>query len=114
MLKRIFLIILSFILSFIFAITSIRDASAYVPVIDPGTAVRRWCSLPGGDVESEINLDISMKMKYLFCLFGISPVMIRETDISIHNPKANSLREKKVSDLKTVSPSSTLLRRHFS
>ena len=38
MLKRIFLIILSFILSFIFAITSIRDASAYVPVIDPGTA----------------------------------------------------------------------------
>ncbi len=101
MLKRIFLIILSFILSFIFAITSIRDASAYVPVIDPGHGGEDGGAVsPGGDVESEINLDISMKMKYLFCLFGISPVMIRETDISIHNPKANSLRETKVSDLK--------------
>ena len=46
MLKRIFLIILSFILSFIFAITSIRDASAYVPVIDRGTAVRTVVQSP--------------------------------------------------------------------
>jgi len=76
-------------------------AAAYVPVIDPGHGGEDGGAVSGtGVVESNINLQVSMKLKYLFCLFGIDPVMVRETDISLHSRSADTLREKKVSDLK--------------
>jgi N-acetylmuramoyl-L-alanine amidase len=77
------------------------SASAYVPVIDPGHGGEDGGAVSDtGVVESGLNLEVSMKLKYLFCLFGIDPVMVRETDISLHSGGADTIREKKVSDLK--------------
>ena len=93
------LIALGFTLLVVFALC--REANATVLVIDQGHGGEDGGAVsPYGDVESNINLEISIKLKCLMCLFGDAPVMIRDTDISIHDPKANTLREKKVSDLK--------------
>lgn len=53
-----------------------------------------------GQKESEINLDIVLKMESLFAFLGSDAVLTRSTDISIHDPECSTLREKKVSDLK--------------
>jgi N-acetylmuramoyl-L-alanine amidase len=95
MLFRFFVILLCLL------ITLGVTASAYVPVIDPGHGGEDGGAVsPSGDVESDLNLQVSKKVKYLLCLFGHAPVMVRETDISIHSPEASTLRQKKVSDLK--------------
>jgi N-acetylmuramoyl-L-alanine amidase len=76
-------------------------ARAYVPVIDPGHGGEDGGAVAdGGIVESKINLDISIRLKHLFCLIGTGPVMVRESDISLHDKDADTLRRKKVSDLK--------------
>lgn len=53
-----------------------------------------------GTVESGINLAIALKLKELFLFCGIEPVMTRETDVSIHSSEAETIAQKKVSDLK--------------
>lgn len=53
-----------------------------------------------GTVESGINLSIALTLKELFLFCGIEPVMIRETDVSIHSEEAETISQKKVSDLK--------------
>jgi len=53
-----------------------------------------------GDKESEINLDIVLKLEALMAFLGVDTVLTRRTDISIHDPECTTLREKKVSDLK--------------
>lgn len=79
----------------------IPSASAYIPVIDPGHGGEDGGAVAGnGVVESSLNLEVSAKIKLLFCLLGVEPVMVRETDISLHSEGAKTLREKKVSDLK--------------
>lgn len=52
-----------------------------------------------GTVESKINLEIALKLREVFFLAGIDTVMTREEDISIYSEDAETLREKKVSDL---------------
>lgn len=52
-----------------------------------------------GTVEKDINLEISLKLDELLRAFGFKTIMIRNKDISIHNPEANSIRQKKVSDI---------------
>lgn len=52
-----------------------------------------------GTPESGINLAIALKMDQLMGLFGISPVLLRDTDTSLHDSSAQTLRQKKVSDL---------------
>lgn len=82
-------------------ITISSAAGAYMPVVDPGHGGEDGGAVSSsGDVESDLNLQVSMKVKYLLCLFGHAPTMVRETDISLHNPEASTLRQKKVSDLK--------------
>lgn len=54
----------------------------------------------GGTVESQINLAIASKLDALLHLYGVSTVMVREDDRSIHDASAETLREKKRSDLK--------------
>lgn len=53
-----------------------------------------------GVPESGINLAITLKIDQLLGFYGISPMLLRETDISLHNAEADTLRKKKVSDLR--------------
>lgn len=76
-------------------------AFAYVPVIDAGHGGEDGGAVSdSGVVESALNLEVAKMVKLLFCLFGDDPVMIRESDLSLHSSGANTIREKKVSDLK--------------
>ncbi len=51
-------------------------------------------------LEKDINLSISMYLKELIEFSGFQVVMIREEDISIYNADADTIKEKKVSDMK--------------
>lgn len=53
-----------------------------------------------GVPESRINLEIVLRLRDALALYGVSPVVLREEDISLHDPEASTLREKKRSDLK--------------
>lgn len=53
-----------------------------------------------GVPESQINLAIVLKMDDILGFYGTSPILLRTEDISLHDSTANTLREKKVSDLK--------------
>lgn len=52
-----------------------------------------------GAVESHINLEIATKLDQIFGLYGVQTLMLRSSDVSLHDPQAETLREKKVSDL---------------
>lgn len=53
-----------------------------------------------GAPESQINLAIVLKLRDVLGLYGVDPILLRETDVSLHDGDANTLREKKRSDLK--------------
>ena len=53
-----------------------------------------------GAVESGINLEIVRKMEDILGFYGQAPILLRREDISLHDGAADTLREKKVSDLK--------------
>ena len=77
------------------------SANAYTPIIDPGHGgVDGGAVSSSGVIESALNLDISIKLKYVFLFFGIEPVMVRETDISLHSDGVSGLARQKISDLK--------------
>ena len=73
---------------------------------------------PSGVVESQINLEIARRVDGILGFYGQPALMLRTEDVSLHSPKAVSLREKKVSDLhnraETVSeyPDATLVSIH--
>lgn len=52
-----------------------------------------------GVPESGVNLAIALKLDQILGLYGAPPTLLRSEDISIHDPSAGTLREKKVSDL---------------
>ncbi len=52
-----------------------------------------------GTVEKDINLKIALKTKTFFELFGYDVIMTRETDKSIHDDSATSIKSQKTSDL---------------
>lgn len=52
-----------------------------------------------GVPESGINLSIALKLDQLLGLYGTAPILLRNDDRSLHDPDAQTLREKKVSDL---------------
>ena len=52
-----------------------------------------------GVPESGINLSVVLKLDQVFGFYGVVPVLLRETDISLHDSEADTLRKKKVSDL---------------
>lgn len=57
-------------------------------------------STASGEKESNINLAIVLKTKALMAFLGVEPQLTRDTDISIHSDGAETIRQKKVSDLK--------------
>ena len=53
-----------------------------------------------GVPESGINLAITERIDQLLGFWGAPPVVLREEDVSLHDPGADTLREKKSSDLR--------------
>ncbi len=53
-----------------------------------------------GTVESGINLAVALRLNELLRFLGHDTIMTRKEDISLHSEGAETLREKKVSDLK--------------
>lgn len=71
-----------------------------------------------GVPESGINLAIALKLDHLLGLYGVRTKVLRTTDISLHDSSAETLRQKKVSDLHNrvamieESPDATLISIH--
>ncbi len=57
-------------------------------------------STAAGERESDINLAIVLKARALMVFLGEEPRLTRDKDISLHNNEAETIRQKKVSDLK--------------
>ena len=69
-------------------------------VIDAGHGgVDGGASSYSGELESNINLEISLRLNDLMRLLGMETKMIRREDVSIHT-RGDSIASKKVSDLK--------------
>ncbi|MBQ6797361.1 MAG: N-acetylmuramoyl-L-alanine amidase [Clostridia bacterium] len=70
-------------------------------IIDPGHGgVDGGAVGVGGTVEKDINLQIALRLRDVLSQAGFTVIMTRDTDISIHSSGADTIREKKVSDLK--------------
>ncbi len=79
------------------------DVAVNVPriVIDPGHGgVDGGAQGPDGTLEKNLNLAISLSLGDMLRLFGYEVVLTRETDTSLHDASASTVREKKVSDMK--------------
>lgn len=83
-----------------------------VPVVHPVSAQKAVLILDAGHggedggaisvtgvPESRINLEIVLKLRDILALYGVDPVVLREEDVSLHDSDADTLREKKRSDL---------------
>ncbi len=53
-----------------------------------------------GLVEKDINLEIALTLRSMLEMSGFEVLMTRETDISIHDPSAKTVKQQKTSDLK--------------
>lgn len=52
-----------------------------------------------GALESHINLAVALRLDGILGLYGVPTLPLREEDISLHNKEAQTLRQKKNSDL---------------
>lgn len=57
-------------------------------------------SASDGTLEKEINLQIAEKLNLVLQSMGVNTIMTRTDDVSIHDPTANTIRQKKISDIK--------------
>ena len=70
-------------------------------IIDPGHGGEDSGAVAdNGVLEKDINLDISKKLCDMLKATGYTVIMTRNDDISIYDKNSNSLRQKKVSDMK--------------
>lgn len=70
-------------------------------VIDPGHGGEDGGAVSvTGQKESDLNLAIALRLDQLMGFYGVNTVLTRETDVSIHDDTAATLREKKVSDIR--------------
>lgn len=107
--KSISVLLAAFIISFsIVAFQQIRLASAdnysveNVPVIiiDAGHGGEDGGAVGiDGTAEKDLNLSISLKLNEILSAMGYQTRMVRTTDTSIHNADADTVRERKVSDI---------------
>ena len=52
-----------------------------------------------GAIESQLNLAIAQRLDLILGLYGVNTLLLRNTDTSLHDSDAQTIREKKVSDL---------------
>ncbi len=92
--------------SIVFDLFSVVDADAEkskykTVIIDAGHgAPDGGTSAPDGTLEKDLNLQIALKTKEILKFMGINTVLTRTDDNSIHDASANTIREKKISDIK--------------
>ncbi|MCI8524490.1 MAG: N-acetylmuramoyl-L-alanine amidase [Oscillospiraceae bacterium] len=53
-----------------------------------------------GVLESQLNLEIALRVESFLALTGFETVMVRESDTAVYDPSASTISEKKVSDLR--------------
>ena len=103
----VFLCILTFFLIAVFACFpksepsfSLENFPASVWVIDPGHGGEDGgaVSTDGTVVESQLNLEISIRLRDLADFLGVETVLLRDTDTALYT-EGETLREKKRSDL---------------
>ena len=76
------------------------EAGEYTFVLDAGHGGEDGGALSAaGDRESDINLSVVLRLDQLMGFCGKRTLLVRSEDVSIHDPSAGTLREKKVSDL---------------
>ena len=69
-------------------------------VIDPGHGGEDGGAVAAdGTVESAINLDIAKRLDVILTFWGCDTKLLRAEDISLHDPSAQTIRQKKVSDI---------------
>ena len=74
---------------------------SHTVIIDAGHGgVDGGTSAGDGTLEKDLNLQIALKLNDILQAMNIDTVMIRTDDISIHDENAETIRQKKVSDLK--------------
>lgn len=72
-----------------------------VLVIDPGHGGMDGGAMAAdGTVEAQINLAVSLRVEELARFIGVETEMTRREDVSLHDASADTVRAKKVSDLK--------------
>lgn len=86
-------------------LTAVLDSDAppllRTVILDPGHGGEDGGAVSaGGVLESGLNLEISLRLRDLLRFLGVPVVMTRQTNISIYSPQAETVSEKKVSDLK--------------
>lgn len=83
-----------------------RSVSAFVTapvtvVVDAGHGGEDGgATSANGTRESRLNLEIALRLDDFLNLCGLPTVMIRQSDISVYDPTASGISEKKVSDLR--------------
>ncbi len=83
------------------ASTSALSDSPVTVIIDAGHGGEDGgAQTASGVLESEINLEIALKLEQMLAFSGIKPLMLRSTDTALYSENAKSFSEKKVSDLK--------------
>ena len=85
-----------------------KTTAVFVPVRLPGQQLILDAGHGGEDggavsltgvAESNINLAVVLRLDQLLGFYGIAPILIRDSDVSIYDPGCETLRQKKVSDL---------------
>ncbi len=80
---------------------SLNTVNYKTVIIDAGHGgVDGGTSADDGTLEKDLNLQIALKLNEMLNSFGVETVLTRDTDISIHDDTAKTIRQKKVSDLK--------------
>lgn len=71
-----------------------------VLIIDPGHGGEDGGAVSVfGQKESDLNLAIALQLDQLMGFYGVQTLLTRTEDVSIHDPTAVTIREKKVSDI---------------
>lgn len=77
----------------------VKNKTSWQVVIDPGHGGEDGGAVVGDIFEKDINLKIAKILKDLLDVSGVETIMTRTEDISIYDNGADSLRQKKRSDL---------------
>ena len=122
LLVRLLLTAVLFAICFLWGTKEVFSPGAYAQpslILDAGHGGEDGGAVsPMGAKESTINLDIVLRLDQMLGLLGEGSLMLREEDISLHDPQSRTLREKKVSDLKNraeavnANPDATLVSIH--
>jgi len=79
----------------------IREGAPVVIIVDPGHGGEDGGAVsPEGVAESRLNLEIALQVNDLLRFLGQKTDMTRREDVSIHSEEAQTIRQKKTSDLK--------------